>query len=131
VGADVQSAKSFGLLVRRYWAVAALTQEELASRAGLSVRAVSDMEHDRTRRPFLRSMRQLADALGLAPPERTAPPTGHRQLPVADGIGWIDIADVCGVIDPRLAPGRPDRPLARAQPSTAGSAFEQEVVGPP
>lgn len=78
MGADVQSAKSFGLLVRRYWAVAALTQEELASRAGLSVRAVSDMEHGRTRRPFLRSMRQLADALGLAPPERTAPPTGHR-----------------------------------------------------
>lgn len=71
MAADVQSAKSFGLLVRRYRAVAALTQEELASRAGLSVRAVSDMERGRTRRPFLRSVRQLADALGLAAPERT------------------------------------------------------------
>jgi hypothetical protein len=23
---------------------------------------------------------------------------GFRQLPVADGAGWIDIADVCGAL---------------------------------
>jgi tetratricopeptide (TPR) repeat protein/transcriptional regulator with XRE-family HTH domain len=91
VGADVQSARSFGLLVRRYRAVAALTQEELASRAGLSVRAVSDMERGRTRRPFLRSVRQLADALGLAATERTQliaaaePAAGLAVAAEADG----------------------------------------------
>ena len=68
---DVRADELFGSLVRRYRTVATLTQEELATRAGLSVRAVSDMERGRTRRPFLRSVRQLADALELAPPERT------------------------------------------------------------
>jgi transcriptional regulator with XRE-family HTH domain len=70
VAADVQAAEHFGFLVRRYRTVAALTQEELATRAGLSIRAVSDMERGRTRRPFLRSVRQLADALELAVSER-------------------------------------------------------------
>ena len=91
--ADVQSAKSFGLLVRRYRAFAALTQEELASRAGLSVRAVSDMERGRTRRPFLRSVRQLADALGLAAPERAqliAAAEPAVGLAVAAGVGRAD-----------------------------------------
>ncbi len=71
VGADVQAAELFGALVRRHRTAAALSQEELALRAGLSIRAVSDMERGRTRRPFLRSVRQLADALELPPLERT------------------------------------------------------------
>jgi tetratricopeptide (TPR) repeat protein/DNA-binding XRE family transcriptional regulator len=70
VGTDVHAAEFFGSLVRRYRTVATLTQEELAARAGLSVRAVSDIERGRTRRPFLRSVRQLADALELAAPAR-------------------------------------------------------------
>ena len=98
--ADVQSAKSFGLLVRRYRAFAALTQEELASRAGLSVRAVSDMERGRTRRPFLRSVRQLADALELAAPERArliAAAEPAVGLAVAAG---VDRADGQGFVLP-------------------------------
>ena len=62
--------REFGPLLRRYRVGAGLTQEELAQRAGLSVRAVSDMERGRTRKPFLRSVRQLAVALALAPPQR-------------------------------------------------------------
>lgn len=42
-----------------------LTQEELAERAGLSVRAISDIERGRTARPYRHSLRVLADALGL------------------------------------------------------------------
>jgi transcriptional regulator with XRE-family HTH domain len=64
VGAD------FGRLLRRYRSTAGLTQEELAERAGLSVRAVSDMERGRTARPLARSVRLLADALGLPEPGR-------------------------------------------------------------
>jgi len=51
--------------------MAGLTQEELAQRSGLSVRALSDMERGRTARPFLRSARLLADALELAEPARS------------------------------------------------------------
>jgi tetratricopeptide (TPR) repeat protein/transcriptional regulator with XRE-family HTH domain len=69
VGDGLQE-REFGRLLRRCRTGAGLTQEELAARAGLSVRAVSDMERGRTRRPFLRSVRQLADALGLTAPER-------------------------------------------------------------
>jgi tetratricopeptide (TPR) repeat protein/transcriptional regulator with XRE-family HTH domain len=69
VGDGLQE-REFGRLLRRCRMGAGLTQEELAARAGLSVRAVSDMERGRTRRPFLRSVRQLADALGLTAPER-------------------------------------------------------------
>jgi tetratricopeptide (TPR) repeat protein/transcriptional regulator with XRE-family HTH domain len=69
VGCGLQE-REFGRLLRRCRMGAGLTQEELAARAGLSVRAVSDMERGRTQRPFLRSVRQLADALGLTAPER-------------------------------------------------------------
>ncbi len=67
---SVARDREFGPVLRRYRVRAGLTQEELAHRAGLSVRAVSDMERGRTRKPFLRSVRQLAGALGLPPAER-------------------------------------------------------------
>jgi tetratricopeptide (TPR) repeat protein/transcriptional regulator with XRE-family HTH domain len=56
---------SFGQLLRGYRLAAGLTQEELAERAGLSIRAVSDMERGRTARPYARSVRLLATALAL------------------------------------------------------------------
>jgi transcriptional regulator with XRE-family HTH domain len=43
--------ESFGDLVRDRRIAAGLTQEELAERAGVSVRAISDIERGRTRRP--------------------------------------------------------------------------------
>ena len=60
VGAD-----GFGAMFRRRRLAAGLTQEELASRAEMSVRAISDLERGRTTRPFRHSVRQLAAALGL------------------------------------------------------------------
>jgi transcriptional regulator with XRE-family HTH domain len=70
MGADAGVPEGFGRLLRGYRTAAGLTQEELAGRAGLSVRAVSDMERGRTARPFGRSVRLLADALGLPEPDR-------------------------------------------------------------
>lgn len=52
-------------MLHRYRSAAGLTQEELAYRSGLSVRALSNMERGRTTRPFARSVRLLADALQL------------------------------------------------------------------
>jgi transcriptional regulator with XRE-family HTH domain len=53
-------------MLRRYRQVAGLTQEELARKSGLSVRAVADMERGRTTRPYPRSVALLGEALGLA-----------------------------------------------------------------
>jgi tetratricopeptide (TPR) repeat protein len=49
---------------------ALLTQEQLAERARLSVRTVRNLEAGRIRRPRARSLRLLADALGLIEAER-------------------------------------------------------------
>jgi predicted ATPase/DNA-binding CsgD family transcriptional regulator/transcriptional regulator with XRE-family HTH domain len=65
-------ASEFGELLRRYRTAAALSQEALAARAGLSARGVSDLERGARRAPHLETVRLLADALGLAPEERAA-----------------------------------------------------------
>jgi tetratricopeptide (TPR) repeat protein/DNA-binding XRE family transcriptional regulator len=62
---DEQDA-SFGRLLQQHRAAAGLTQEELAERAGLSVRALRDMERGRTQRPYRHSVLRVADALMLA-----------------------------------------------------------------
>jgi tetratricopeptide (TPR) repeat protein/DNA-binding XRE family transcriptional regulator len=58
---------SFGALLRRCRDSAGLTQEELAERSGLTSRTIRDMERGRSARPYSRSVRSLAVALGLAP----------------------------------------------------------------
>ena len=44
---------------------AAMSQQELAERSGLSVRTISDLERGRTRFPYQDSVVRLTDALGL------------------------------------------------------------------
>jgi transcriptional regulator with XRE-family HTH domain len=61
----------FGELLRRYRTAARLTQEELAERAGLSARGVSDLERGIRRIPHSDTTRRLAEALGLGDAERT------------------------------------------------------------
>jgi transcriptional regulator with XRE-family HTH domain len=61
----------FGELLRSSRLRIALTQEELAERAGMSVRAVGKLESGRTIRPRPVTVRTLADALGLDELERT------------------------------------------------------------
>ncbi len=56
---------TFGLMLRWHRQSAGLTQEELAGLAGLTSRAIGDMERGRSRRPYPRSVRMLADALAL------------------------------------------------------------------
>lgn len=61
---------SFGDLLRRARRAAALSQEELGERAGLSVRAISDLERGVNRAPRRDTLELLADALGLESDER-------------------------------------------------------------
>jgi tetratricopeptide (TPR) repeat protein/transcriptional regulator with XRE-family HTH domain len=59
------AAADLGALLRTWRAQALLTQEELATRAGLNVRTIRRLESGRLRRPRSMSVRLLVDALGL------------------------------------------------------------------
>jgi predicted ATPase/DNA-binding XRE family transcriptional regulator len=61
---------SFSNLLRRLRSAASLSQEELAERAGLSVRGISDLERGLRRAPRLETVRLLADALALRDDDR-------------------------------------------------------------
>ena len=58
--------------MRRLREAASLTQEELASRAGLTARGISDLERGERRRPYPHTVRSLAEALGLSEDERSS-----------------------------------------------------------
>ncbi|MFE2722001.1 BTAD domain-containing putative transcriptional regulator [Kitasatospora sp. NPDC059327] len=74
----------FGPRLRSLRRRAGLSQEAAAARAGISTRALRDIEHGRVRRPQSRTLRHLAGALGLTDGERadllaatrTGPPRG-------------------------------------------------------
>jgi tetratricopeptide (TPR) repeat protein/DNA-binding XRE family transcriptional regulator len=103
---------AFGARLGDFRRSAGLSQQELAERSGLSIRAISNLERGRAKWPHLDSVHRLADALGLrdqvraqflaatvrrptraaAGPATTAP--GDR-LPRADG----------GQVVPRQLPG--------------------------
>src|ERR1051326_8068841 len=62
---------TFGALLRRYRLAAGLTQEELAAQAGLSRRGIADLELGTRTQPRKETLLLLAEALQLAPQERT------------------------------------------------------------
>ncbi|WP_129670052.1 ATP-binding protein [Phytoactinopolyspora endophytica] len=64
------AATTFGARLRELRLAAGLTQEALADRAGISARAVSDLERDPLRTPRLDTVRLLADALALTTQRR-------------------------------------------------------------
>jgi predicted ATPase/DNA-binding XRE family transcriptional regulator len=73
----------FGAQLRRLREAAGLTQEELASRAGLAAKNISDLERGERKRPYPHTVRSLADALELPEQERAAlfaavPKRGNR-----------------------------------------------------
>jgi predicted ATPase/DNA-binding XRE family transcriptional regulator len=80
---------TFGLLLRRYRMAAGLTQEQLAARAGLSVRGISDLERGRKRTPHHETVALLTAALSLPPHKRAqleaaARPNAPASLALSD-----------------------------------------------
>src|SRR5262245_20221161 len=63
---------TFSHLLCQFRIAAALSQEDLAERAGLSRRCVSDLERGLSRAPRLETVRMLADALALGDEDRAA-----------------------------------------------------------
>lgn len=62
----------FGDRLRRLREDAGLTQEQLAERAGISVKAISALERGRRQRPYPHTVQALAEALHLSEAERLA-----------------------------------------------------------
>src|SRR5262245_44017400 len=81
------AAESFGLLLKGYRLSAGLSQEELAERAGLSRRGVSDLERGARRNPRLASVRRLAEAMGLGEADRA------RLLGAVHGMSGPEVPD--------------------------------------
>jgi transcriptional regulator with XRE-family HTH domain len=62
----------FGARLRQLREAAGLTQEELAQKAGLTARGISDLERGARNRPYPHTVRSLADALELPEDDRAA-----------------------------------------------------------
>ncbi len=66
------SPGAFAALLRRLRTQAALTQEELAARAGVTAKAIGALERGERRRPYPHTVRSLADALAVDDAQRMA-----------------------------------------------------------
>jgi tetratricopeptide (TPR) repeat protein/transcriptional regulator with XRE-family HTH domain len=83
----------FGERLRGQRLALGLTQEELAEKAGMSVRAISDLERGRIGRPRRSTLRKIAEALEPPGPERPAaaatglPPLAQLPADLADFTG--------------------------------------------
>ncbi len=73
-----------GVWLRQQRVAAGLTQEDLAERSGVSVRAIADLERGRTRKPYPSSVKALVRALGLPEAAGTDLVTRYRA---GDGTG--------------------------------------------
>jgi non-specific serine/threonine protein kinase len=109
----------FGAVLQQYRLAAGLSQEELAERAALSRRGISDLERGARQTPHLGTVRRLAQALNLdaagqaallaAARGHSAPPTeqppapqrrGDIRLPLTSFVGReAAVPEVCGLID--------------------------------
>jgi predicted ATPase/DNA-binding XRE family transcriptional regulator len=69
---EVYADQNFGDLLRRHRRAAGLTQEELAERASLSVRGLSDLERGVKQAPHRYTVQMLADALELSKEDHLA-----------------------------------------------------------
>ncbi|MET8976197.1 helix-turn-helix transcriptional regulator [Streptomyces sp. NPDC004539] len=127
------SAGDFGQRLRGLRAQAGLSQEALAHAAGVSVRALADMERGRTRGPQRLTVRALAEALNLddageasleeaaaagRPRPRATAPTGTLSLP-------RDIQDFTarGPALTQLLDARPSVTVVSGQPGLGKTAF--------
>lgn len=119
---------AFGAVLRTLRSRAGLTQEELADRSGLSVRAIRNLEIGRTERPQRQTVTLLAHALRLRGDDHTAllaaagrrqaapPATGRCELPPG-------LPELCGRDVPVAA-------LTRALTATPGPRAALVTGGP-
>lgn len=136
IAADLRAradGPSFAELLRRYRG--GLTQEELAERARLSVRAVSDLERGVRRAPYRETVRLLAEALGLGAPERAAleraARRGHQPREPQPAAGARAAATPVVPAAPHTRSGRDVRPLVGRAREVALIERHLSDEGPP
>jgi predicted ATPase/transcriptional regulator with XRE-family HTH domain len=86
-------ATSFGDLLRRFRLAAGLTQEELAERAGLSRRGITDLERGARTTPRRETLGLLANALGLGGNDRAAFEASARRRSYAPAASPLKMLD--------------------------------------
>ena len=82
----------FGELLRRSRRAVGLTQEELAERATLSARAISDLERGVAHRPQVYTVGRLVEALGLEEKEAARFLRAAREVGTAPAQGLGKVA---------------------------------------
>jgi tetratricopeptide (TPR) repeat protein/DNA-binding XRE family transcriptional regulator len=109
---------------------AGLSQEELAQRAGLSVRAISNLERGRTRLPHPDSVLRLADALRLGDEERVRfiAAAGRRLRGSAGPVGPPARIEG-GPLVPRQLPAPPRHFTGRADELARMTGMLSEAAG--
>ena len=125
-----EGQQNVGAILRSHRIAAGLSQDELARRSGLSVRAISNIERARTASPYGSSIRLLAAALELTDDARevllsAASPPDCRRPPGARG-GHPGAAASTGGEPPRR-PAVP-RQLPPAVPHFTGRTAELTIL---
>ncbi len=82
---DTAEKRPFGLVLRGYRIAAGLSQEELAERAGLHRRTVSDLERGATDAPYRSTLALLAEGLRLDAAQRAALERAARRGRAVEG----------------------------------------------
>ena len=121
---------TFGYRLRRHRHAAGLTMERLAEASGVSARAISDMERERSTAPQRRTVRALADALALSGPERSEFLAAARAGPARRSTG--SLTGCCALPRPAAdftGRGRELDRLTRAAGSVPGEAPVVAVSG--
>jgi tetratricopeptide (TPR) repeat protein/transcriptional regulator with XRE-family HTH domain len=121
---DEAAGDGFGALLRRHRLASGLTQEELAERAALSVRAIAAMEAGRTARPRAHSVRLLADALSLRGLDRELLARLGRPGPASADVTSGGAMNGLSAADRTQPPDVTPRQLPAAVPHFAGRADE-------
>ena len=106
---------TFATVLRQYRRAAGLTQEELAERARLSVRGITDLERGARRSPRKETVQLLADALQLAAADRQffeAAARPHSPLSVKNGeaAGRMFAVPSASTVDDRVIVNRAQLP---------------------
>jgi tetratricopeptide (TPR) repeat protein/transcriptional regulator with XRE-family HTH domain len=127
----MRQTSAFGALLKRYRQTTGLTQEALAEQAGLSVRAISDLERGLKVRPHQDTVALLAAALQLSPAEHaafvaarqgSAPPAASAELPPFVGRGCELV-----LLERHLAGEGPPLLLLAGEPGIGKSRLLQEA----
>jgi transcriptional regulator with XRE-family HTH domain/tRNA A-37 threonylcarbamoyl transferase component Bud32 len=111
----MDEARAAGAWVKSQRLASGMTQEELAGKSGLSVRAISNLERGRTARPHPRSLEVLAVALGL---------------PEGAGTAWAARLRADQAIGASSQSSRP-LPAAGERPSQPHAVLTAASPGPP